>query len=270
MRFILSLMFLAACNPVWAADLATIDRTIKKEPRYVGTPRYCLLAFGREAKDRVWLVQDGNTLYVDRNGNGDLTEADKKVAAAKAPPGDGERAYSFEVGELKLGGKTHKGLEVLLCPLKEFAGNSNLMEIPHVAAAVKKHPNELTGRITLDVECESLKGEGVGGRVTYMLMVFDTSGVLQLGRKPADAPIVHLDGPLQVTFYANKPTWMGGRSQDTVLCVGTPGYGPGTFAMIKYEGTIPPDKHPTIEAAYKPKDPAQKPVKELHELKERC
>jgi hypothetical protein len=270
MRFILCVMLLAACFPAPAADLATIDRTIKKEPKYAGQPRYCLLVFGREAKHRVWLVQDGNTLYVDRNGNGDLTEADKKVIAAKSQPGDGERAYSFEVGELKLGGKTHKGLEVVLCPLKELAGNPNLMEMPHVAAAVKKHPNEITGRITLDVECESLKGSGVGGRVNYMLMLFDTRGVFQLGRSPADAPIVHLDGPLQVTFYANKPTWVGGRSQDTVLCVGTAGYGPGTFAMIKYQDTIPPDKHPTIEATYKPKDPANKPLKKLYELKERC
>ena len=27
-----------------------------------------------EAQTRVWIVQDGDTLYVDRNGNGDLTE----------------------------------------------------------------------------------------------------------------------------------------------------------------------------------------------------
>src|SRR5262245_25829540 len=106
MRFILSVILLAACNPAWAADLTRIDRTIKKEPKYAGTPRYCLLVFGREAKDRVWLVQDGNTLYVDRNGNGDLTEPDKKVAAAKPQLGDSERAYDFDVGEVKVGGKT--------------------------------------------------------------------------------------------------------------------------------------------------------------------
>jgi hypothetical protein len=270
MRFLTTMILLLACSPAWAADLATIDRTIKKEPKYAGSPRYCLLVFGHEAKHRVWLVQDGNTLYVDRNGNGDLTEPDKKVAAAKSSPLNSEGAYSFEVGELKVGGKAHKGLDVLLCPLKELAANPNLMAMPHVAAAIKKHPNELTGRITLDVECESLKGAGVGGRVSYMLALFDTAGAFQLGRKPAHAPIVHLDGPLQVTFYGNKPTWIGGRSQDTVLCVGTPGYGPGTFAMLRYEGVIPPDKCPKIEAAYRPKDPAVKPVKELYELKERC
>ena len=73
-----------------------------------------------------------------------------------------------------------------------------------------------------------------------------------------------------MTFYGNKPTWTGGRTQDTILCVGTPGHGPGTFAMVKYDGTIPPDRHPTIDATYRPKDPAGKVVRERYELKERC
>jgi hypothetical protein len=45
--------------------------------------------------------------------------------------------------------------------------------------------------------------------VTYMVSLFDIRGVFRLSRKPADAPIIHLDGPLQVTFYGNKPTWTG-------------------------------------------------------------
>jgi hypothetical protein len=270
MRFIVFGVLLAAGGPACAADLAKIDRTIKKEPKYAGQPRYCLLVFGAEAKNRVWLVQDGGTLYVDRNGNGDLSEADDKVTAKKNLPGDSEGWFSFEVGELKVGGKTHKGLVVSVTPLKRFADNSNLMGLPHVAAAVKKHPDEMSGHITIDVECQSLKGGGVGKRVTYMVSLYDTRGVFQLARKPADAPIIHLDGPLQVTFYGNKPTWTAGRAQDTVLCVGTPGNGPGTFAMVKYEGAVPADKHPTIDATFRPKDPDAKPVKELYELKERC
>src|SRR6266566_2992050 len=63
-----------------AADLAKIERKIAKEPTYqTQTPKYCLLVFGLDAKTRVWLVQDGDTLYLDRNGNGDLTEDGKRV-----------------------------------------------------------------------------------------------------------------------------------------------------------------------------------------------
>jgi hypothetical protein len=253
-------------NPA-AADLSKVDRTIKKEPAYNGKPRYCLLVFGPKADPRVWLVLDGDTLHVDRNGNGDLTEAGEKVAAKK---GAADQCYAFEAGELAVGGKTHKGLDVAVAPLKSLADNPNLMAMPHVAAAVKKDPAAMTARITLDVECESLRGGGVGGRVSYMLMLFDTAGVLQFGSRPADAPIVHLDGPLQVTFYGAKPTWRGGQSEDTILCVGTPGRGPGTFAMVKYEGTVPEGKHPKVEATYRPKDKEKQAFKELYELKERC
>jgi hypothetical protein len=61
-------------------DLSKIDRTIAKEPVYqTKTPKYCLLVFGPEAKTRMWLVLDGKVMYVDRNGNGDLTGADEQV-----------------------------------------------------------------------------------------------------------------------------------------------------------------------------------------------
>src|SRR5690242_18331473 len=89
-----------------------IDRTILKEPAYrTKAPRYGLLLFGPEGRDRVWLVLDGDTLYVDRNGNGDLTEPGEKVAAEKRPGSDpAEDGHSFNVGNLTVGGRTHKGL----------------------------------------------------------------------------------------------------------------------------------------------------------------
>src|SRR6266566_9087745 len=90
---------LLATGPAGAADLAKVDRTIAKEPAYKGQPKYCLLVFGPEAKARVWLVQDGDTLYVDRNGNGDLTEKGEKVACAKTDDSDSGE-YSFKAGDL--------------------------------------------------------------------------------------------------------------------------------------------------------------------------
>jgi hypothetical protein len=84
-----------------AVDLSKIDRTIAKEPAYrTATQRYCLLIFGPEAKTRVWLVMDGDDLYVDRNGNGDLTEpGEKQPVKAEAVyveelfSGDGDSPY---------------------------------------------------------------------------------------------------------------------------------------------------------------------------------
>src|SRR5437667_8390513 len=104
------------------AETPRMDRAIKKEPVYqTRTPKYGLLVFGPEGKDRVWLVRDGDTLYVDRNGNGDLTESGEKVAAEKEPGRDSEGdGYSFDVGKLTVGGMTHENLRVLFTPLKRY------------------------------------------------------------------------------------------------------------------------------------------------------
>ena len=74
---LLGISFLATA--AGAGDLTKVDRTIAKEPAYQNLPKYCLLVFGPKASLRVWLVQDGNTLYIDRNGNGDLTQPGKKA-----------------------------------------------------------------------------------------------------------------------------------------------------------------------------------------------
>lgn len=73
-------------------DLARIDRTLLREPAYQSdAAQYCLLVFGAKAKTRVWLALDGDTLYVDRNANGDLTDPGEAVAA---------QGSSFDVGAL--------------------------------------------------------------------------------------------------------------------------------------------------------------------------
>src|SRR5207249_4278661 len=97
----------ASAAAVSAADLAQVPRTIAKEPAYRGRPKYCLLVFGPEAAHRVWLVLAGDTLYVDRNGNGDLTEPGKKVAAEKGE-GVTEGDFTFKVGDVRTGERTHK------------------------------------------------------------------------------------------------------------------------------------------------------------------
>src|SRR5262249_42695160 len=84
-------------------DLTKIDRTLVKEPKYTTEPYYALLAIGPEAKPRVWLVVDGETLYVDRNGNGDLTEANERVGSPKriaVAPGMYRHMNSFDLGDV--------------------------------------------------------------------------------------------------------------------------------------------------------------------------
>ena len=261
-----SLLVLAGLitSPAVAADLSKLDRTIRKEPIYAGKPRYCLLVFGPAARDRVWLVQDGDTLFVDRNGSGDLTEPGKKVSANK--DGAKDSGHTFEAGNLALGGKVHKDLTVSISPLSWYANNQTLAAIPAIRDAVKKDPATIVATISIDVASTRFKGLGVGGRILQFAGFYDLTGVLTFAEKPSDAPIIHFDGPLTVTFYGEVPTLRLGRDIDVVLMVGTPGRGGGSFAMLAYQDTIPKNVDPKVEVRW----PGDHPVKDLFELKERC
>lgn len=70
---------------VHPADYGNIDRNLAKQPDYQSKiPRYALLLFGRETPLRVWLVLDGETVYLDRDADGDLTDADERFKNLEA------------------------------------------------------------------------------------------------------------------------------------------------------------------------------------------
>jgi hypothetical protein len=117
-------VFLVVGAPLTAADLSKIDRRIVKEPRYEGKPGYCLLVFGAEAKARVWLVKDGDTLYLDRNGNGDLTEDGKRLAGNGVGTGGAITAVA---------GKKY---QIRQCNLQKLGGPKERKEYCHVAIDV--------------------------------------------------------------------------------------------------------------------------------------
>lgn len=182
--------------PVQAVDLSKIDRTIAKEPVYNSKPKYCLLVFGPEAKARFWLVLDGETLYVDRNANGDLTEAGE---AAQARREDG--ALRFEIPDVtESDGKTKHTCLHLLQPEK--------------------------GHVYLRVRIENGRTWWAG---------FDGEEQLYFAARPGDAPIVHFNGPrtfalLRPTTLERGP--QTGVIRSNRLSIGTPGLGKGTFAAL--------------------------------------
>jgi hypothetical protein len=251
-----------------AADLAKIDRTIRKEPVYrTKAPMYGLLAFGPEGKDRVWLVRDGDTLYVDRNGNGDLTEPGEKVAAEKKPGRDlEEEGGDFDIGDVTVGGRTHKALAVSFLPLRQYADRG----LPGVKAALAKDPKALAVRISADVAVPGIKGGSLGGRLAFTAGPADPVGVLLFAATPAEAPVVHLGGPLRVTFEGERPSLRVSRTSELMLLVGTQGVGPGTFAMLDYEGTVPVTAMPVADVSLPPAKPGAPSLRERWEIKERC
>src|SRR5262245_32438608 len=123
-----AIAFFAVHLPGSAADLGKIDRTLVKEPAYESQlkPKYCLVVFGPEAKTRVWLVLDGDVLYVDRNGDGDLTGKDerilkKRVYEVDIPSRQGGDPFSLEV-EDKPGRDGQETSYIIRCRPQEGKG----------------------------------------------------------------------------------------------------------------------------------------------------
>jgi len=188
--------------PAQAADLSKIERVIAKEPKYEAKPAYCLLVFGLEAKFRVWLVLDGTVLYVDRNGNGDLTERDERVPAHYQK---GQR-FGFKPGRIETpDGKSQYDLE-----------------------QVRRHEE---GHLDLSLPC---------GNQGYARAGFDGPGRLHFADRAQDAPIIHFQGPLTLHRFEPQPRsasaelkpepLVPGQRRQLAFSLGTPGLGSGAFA----------------------------------------
>jgi hypothetical protein len=255
---------LASASTVFGADLSRINRVIAKEPAYHSKPHYCLLVFGPKATTRVWLVQDGDTLYVDRNGNGDLTEPGKRIASEKPQEGADEGEFGFNIGDIRDGPRLHREITVHIAKIDFLAGLDDV-----VKAFLAKNKNARGYRVSAEVEMPGWKGAAPGGRVHQHASYTDDRGVLQFSDRPETAPMIHFGGPWQISLFSSH-RFIIGRESDVVLAVGTPGVGPGTMASIDYENVIPENVYPTLDVTYPPKDAEGTAQIYRYTLKRRC
>jgi hypothetical protein len=247
---------------VQAADLVKIERKIAKEPAYqTKTPKYCLLVFGLEAKTRVWLVQDGDTLYVDRSGNGDLTEDGKRIKVKQS----NDSYRSFEVGDLTLDGLTHTGLSVTQIKASpETVGNDQEWE-----RIKKSGPEPWAWSVRITAERGADDQRALPRKLGYVING-DGAGMLLFADRPQEAPIIHLNGPFTLTLQDRKQRLIAGDKAMLQIGVGPQGVGPGTFAFVLYPNTIPNDAYPEAEITFPAKSPGQEPIKRKYTLKQRC
>lgn len=257
----LVIFFLAWPPQGTAADLSKVDRGIAKEPNYAGKPEYGLIVFGKDARDRVWLVRDGETLYADKNADGDLTGPNEKVVAEKR-----YNYLSFHIGTVRVGKYEHQNLRVTAYQISTDVGEGNVHPLSRAALKMNKDAREM--RVDGELEVPGLKGGGHGGRLA-VVAISDTKGPLLFADSPANAPVLHFGGPLQLRGEAN-PTLHRGISHDLWLFVGTPGVGPGSFTHYGYEKLIPENAFIVAEAEFPPNKPGDPPIKQHFELKERC
>lgn len=259
------LITLAATATASATALVDVDRSIGREPDYQSqSVRYCLLVFGPEAKTRVWLVQDGDRLYVDRNGDGDLTGPDEQVIADPKWSSPERGTFLFTAGDIRDGSCVHKDLSLNILQIDHLAADDE-----HVRAALAGDPSVRGYVMTLDVDMAEWKGSGLDGRVSQTCTVRDSHGLLQFGDSPERAPVLHFGGPWHATLYGSQILRVG-RETDLILGVGTPGVGPGTTVFTSYGELIPEAACPVVEISYRPQHEGDPPVRERYELKHRC
>lgn len=237
-----------ACRPS-AVGPEKVDRSLHKEPIYKSKqPQYCLLVFGPEAKPRVWVVLDGNVLYLDRNGNGDLTDPGERIAAEELHPDrpDVEVVYRFEL--------TRRDEPIATCgPAVEWF--QVVQFVPradwHDQAWVKSH---LEKAHQFSVTTKT-------GRYQSAEFSFATN--------PQEAPIVHFDGPLRFAFSGtfDPPVFRPGESCELAVEMHTQ----VQSATVRTGFTeVPEDVHPVAEIEFPPGRPGEDPIRVSIELKERC
>jgi hypothetical protein len=261
--FLLAVAFLllgAALAP--AADLEKIERKISREPAYQSkAPKYCLLVFGPQAKTRIWLVQDGDVLYVDRNGNGDLTDKGERIELKEKK----QEFRLFEAGDIPDGPLTHTGLVVMqMTATAEYIGDATEFK--------RLKGNNAEARIwTVRVAAERPNNDKrpLPKQIKYIVNG-DGLGFLQFGDSPQKAPIIHFNGPWTLELQDLKQQLIAGDRSMLQIGVGTPGVGPGTFAFVEYPNTIPADAYPVAQITFPPKAPKAKAIQQTFTLKERC
>jgi hypothetical protein len=218
------------------ADLSKIDRSIGKEPAYQSkTPKYCLVVPDVGAKTKIWLVLDGDVLYVDHNGTGDLTEAGKKIAprpvlltGLRAPGTKEPKALHFD------------------CPVgKDFHVSVMTIEDNYVQVDVK----DTTRRLDF-AAC----GDG--------------EGALQFASRAQDAPIIYC-GPLSFLPPGNQVLPRGDKPANLTLHIGGKGQGAGTTSSIN-TSSVPADKHPIAEIEFPKKDHPGETIRTQFVLDHRC
>jgi hypothetical protein len=234
---------------VFAVDLTKIERVIVKEPAYQGKPRYCLLVLGLKAERRIWIIQDGNTLYADCNSNGDLTEADERFE---------------QKGPLK-GALPNDPIKVgWLLPVV-WPKESQIKQGLYVVATGQD------GMLGAILFTDRRMWEDYGLKPEFAINQQAWCG-LTPSDMPARAPMVHLAGPLTFAHeeanYDMKASLSRTGPQELRVNIGTPGLGTRTFAWIQFEA-LPKEIHPIAEIEFPAKGDG-KPIRVTCVLDKRC
>ncbi len=211
------------------------DRTIVKEPTYRSTPKYCLLTLGNKGEVKIWMVEDGKRLFVDRNADGDLTDDGPPIEPSKFRRLDANR-WDFEYS-----------LDAI-------------------------HPTNGPGAANLvlrrwnygDKEDSYGLSLAVNGQ---MPMYAGWFGTFWSTNREA-APVVHFGGPFTPRLLRRGEFTIGETGQRLSLCFINPGSGPGAESRLSIDA-LPAFVVPVLNIVW-PTAAGRAPLRTSYPLTQRC
>ena len=217
-------------------EFAKVPREVQKLPEFAGQPRYGLFLFGLNGEVRIWAALDSSgddghdVLYVDLDGDGDLTESGERFSG-KSDRG----SWRFEVGELAVPGTdvVHEDFE-----------------------------------LTAHAERVSYKMKWRGEKATMGAYGPDSKSYGDFGESIADAPIFVPGYDRPFTFerwYGGTLT--PGQTTDFKVFVGNRGDRTGAFTCVDDE-FLPDDEYPVATLIYRDRNDEEQQLRA--KLTRRC
>ena len=215
--------------------LSHFDRTIIKEPTYQSTPKYGLITLGNSGDVKVWMVEDGRRLFVDKNSNADITD-------------DGPPIEPSKVRDL---GANRRDFEYLLDAITPTNGSRHTR---FVLRRWNYGEKEDSYGLSLSVD----------GQMPMYAGWFGTFWSTNREK----APVIHFGGPFTPKLLRRKVFTIGETQQRLSLCFLNPGSGAGAESRLSIDALhrfVVPELNIEWPAAG-----GGAPLRTSHQLSERC
>jgi hypothetical protein len=215
--------------------VSRFDYTVLKEPTYQSTPKYCLIALGTSGDVKVWMVEDGKRLFVDRNVDGDLTD--------DGPP--------IEPSNLRTLDQNRWDFEYLLDAITPTNGSRDTQ---FVLRRWNYGDKEDSYGLSLSVNGQMPMYAGWFG--TFWSTNRET------------APVIHFGGPFTPRLLRRSEFTVGETGQRLSLCFINPGSGPGAESRLSIDA-LPRSVVPILHIEW-PTAEDKVPLRASYPLTQRC
>lgn len=213
----------------------SLGHTLVKQPEYQAKPKYCLMTFGERSDERVWMVEDGRRLFVDKNANGDLTDDGPPIEPSNVRHLDAER-WDFEYM-----------LDAITPPSESRHTKFSLSRWSYTKG-------EENYGLSLSVNDSMPMYAGWFG--TFW------------STTPEKAPVIHFGGPFTPKLLRQKEFTTGQKKQRLSLCFFNPGSGEGAVSRLSI-AAIPESAVPKVKVEW-PTERGDTPLRTTYELDQRC